>query len=142
MYCVVAHIDTLTLMYHTGHVNNIITESSVENKIVVIMGDITINLLNYETSPSVNKYIDCVFYNHLQPAILRPSRITNNSSTLIDNIFTNAIDCKIFSGNMISQISDHLPHIQQKSQTILSTLIFLINIIISTKNVSQLIILQ
>ena len=50
-----------------------------------------------------------MFSNHFQPVILHPSRISNNSSTLIDNIFTNAIDCKIFSGKILSQISDHLP---------------------------------
>ena len=77
--------------------------------VVIIMGDFNINLLNYETSPNVNNYINCMFSNHFQPFILHPSRITNNSSTLIDNIFTNAIDCKIFSGNILSQISDHLP---------------------------------
>ena len=93
----------------TDHINDIITEPSVENKTVIIMGDFNINLLNYETSPNVNNYINCMFSNHFQPVILHPSRITSNSSTLIDNIFTNAIDCKIFSGNILSQISDHLP---------------------------------
>ena len=74
-----------------------------------LLGNFNINLLNYETLPIVNNCINCMFSNNFQPLILHPSRITNNSSTIIDNIFTNAIDCKIFSGNILSQISDHLP---------------------------------
>ena len=81
----------------------------MENKTIIIMGDFNINLLHYETSPNVNNYINCMLSNHFQPVSLQPSRITNNSSTLIDNIFTNAIDCKMFSGNILFQISDHLP---------------------------------
>ena len=43
-------------------------------------------------------------------SILHPSRLTDTSSTLIDNIFlSNVTDCNILSGNLLSMISDHLP---------------------------------
>ena len=41
------------------------------------------------------------------PTIDKPTRVYNNSATLIDNIFTNKVDVKITSGNIISDISDH-----------------------------------
>ena len=41
--------------------------------------------------------------------ILQPTRITNHSNTLIDNIFSNVIEPDIMLGNLIATISDHLP---------------------------------
>ena len=45
----------------------------------------------------------------LYPLIVRPIRITINSCTLIDNIFTNQINYSADSGLLITDISDHLP---------------------------------
>ena len=43
------------------------------------------------------------------PLITRPTRITSNTATLIDNIFTNNIDDQFYSGLLFTHISDHLP---------------------------------
>ena len=43
------------------------------------------------------------------PLISSPTRITNFTSTLIDNIFINEINTEMSSGIMINDISDHLP---------------------------------
>jgi hypothetical protein len=46
----------------------------------------------------------------LFPYITKPTRIGNNSSTLIDNIFSNHIsEHPIFKGLLYTDISDHLP---------------------------------
>lgn len=45
----------------------------------------------------------------LYPKIIRPSRITSHSASLIDNIFTNQIDNSTVSGLLVYDISDHLP---------------------------------
>ena len=45
----------------------------------------------------------------LYPLIDKPSRITQYSATLIDNIFTNELTNQIISGLLINDISDHLP---------------------------------
>ena len=47
--------------------------------------------------------------NSFIPLILQPTRITNHSNTLIDHIFSNAVDADIISGNLTATISDHLP---------------------------------
>ena len=44
----------------------------------------------------------------MYPAITKPTRISNVSATLIDNIFTNYINRDITSGLLITEISDHL----------------------------------
>ena len=46
--------------------------------------------------------------NYFLPYILQPTRIANNSKTLIDNIFFNTTEYKSYSGNLTSSISDHL----------------------------------
>ena len=47
-----------------------------------------------------------MFSNTLLPCIKQPTRSSAHSSTLI---FTNLVNANIFSGNILTQISDHLP---------------------------------
>ena len=68
--------------------------------------------LNFDTSEYVSTFLDDLASNSLQPQILLPTRISNNSKTLIDNIFcniTNTLVKSAMSGNISSSISDHLP---------------------------------
>ena len=44
---------------------------------------------------------------HERPAIDKPTRVCQTSSTLIDNIFLNNPDQVLSCGNIISDISDH-----------------------------------
>ena len=44
------------------------------------------------------------------PHIHKPTRTTNHTATLIDNIFFNSIKYHTISGNILSDISDHLPN--------------------------------
>ena len=45
----------------------------------------------------------------LYPLIDRPTRISNQSFSLIDNVFTNVTNYNIRSGILINDIIDHLP---------------------------------
>ena len=45
----------------------------------------------------------------LLPYILQPTRITERSATLIDNIFANTYALNAISGNLVSKTCDHLP---------------------------------
>ena len=45
----------------------------------------------------------------LLPHIVQPTRIRNNSKTLIDNIYSNVITPNNISGNITATILDHLP---------------------------------
>ena len=44
------------------------------------------------------------------PHILQPTRITHHSETLVDNIFFNSIEHFTISGNLIYDLTDHLPN--------------------------------
>ena len=46
--------------------------------------------------------------NSIFPVIHHPTRVTVNSATLIDNVFTNNIE-SICSGIIFADISDHFP---------------------------------
>ena len=90
-------------------VQEIITKIENENKLVFVMGDININLLNYENHTSTSDFINTFSTNHIQPLILQPTRVTDSTSTLNDNIFSNYVSSKVKSGSILIQISDHFP---------------------------------
>ena len=75
------------------------------------MGDYNINILNNEVHSQTSDLIDLMYSYSLVPLINRPTRITNNSATLIDNIFSNNLHDlhKSTQAILVTDISDHLP---------------------------------
>ena len=47
-------------------------------------------------------------FKNVYPLITRPTRLTSNRTTLIDNTFTNNLNNFAVSGRMFCDISDHL----------------------------------
>ena len=81
----------------------------IGNKGIFVLGDFNINLLQFESHVPTANFLNSMLSFGLIPAINKPTRITNTSKTLIDNIFTN---CNVFGGKsalLYSDISDHLP---------------------------------
>ena len=76
------------------------------------MGDFNLDLLkideNQYTKPFINQMFSSTFY----PLISKPTRITNFSATLIDNIFVNNLDECHKCGILFTDLSDHLPVFQ------------------------------
>ena len=79
------------------------------NKVLYITGDFNIDLIKQDAHSQTKHFIDTIFSMGLFPLITKPSRITNHSATLIDNIFTNNTQHKNISGLVINDITDHLP---------------------------------
>ena len=73
------------------------------------MGDFNINLVNYDSHPETNDFINLMVSHYLLPHILHPTGETNHSATIIDNIFFNTLEFDTLSGNLLSKISDHFP---------------------------------
>ena len=80
------------------------------------MGDFNVNLLNYDLHSHTNDFVSTMISHYLLPHILHPTRVTDHSATIIDNIFFSIIDNILFftvhesvSGNIMSHISDHFP---------------------------------
>ena len=84
-----------------------------ENKICVICGDLNINALSIIHQPS-QAFYDLNLSENMIPQITLPSRITENSATIIDQVFfrqtSQTIDEKMYSGLILSDLTDHLPN--------------------------------
>jgi len=64
------------------------------------MGESNIDLLKYHSNTSVNDFINSLLSNNYLPCVNHPTRITSQSPTIIDNIFTNVFDIEIISRNI------------------------------------------
>ena len=80
-----------------------------EHRPCYLMGDFNINLLNQHIHSPTIHFLDLLLTNGFFPLINKPTRITTDSATLIDNIFTNIHDARLKSGIWVVDISDHLP---------------------------------
>ena len=73
------------------------------------MGDFNINLLNYTNHAFTSDFVDLVHSYPFISLINRPTRITSNSATFIDNKFANKPNLNSYQGILVTDISDHLP---------------------------------
>ena len=78
-----------------------------ENKNVYLMGDYNINLLSTENNHTLT-LINLLYSLAFHPHINNPTRISCNSESLLDNVFSNVSD-ENFNGVLYYDISDHLP---------------------------------
>lgn len=83
----------------------------VTNKKITILGEFNINLgedsfTAPETAPTEQLH-DFSRFNNLIPTVWKPTRITKNSATVIDNILTSKTE-PLTTGILTSQVADHL----------------------------------
>ena len=86
--------------------------SKKANKTIALLCDFNSDLMNFDTSEHVSTFLDDLASNSLKPQIILSTRISNNSKTLIDNVFCNIpspLVKSIMSVNISSSISDHPP---------------------------------
>ena len=103
-----------------NHVQNTIVKCmSAKQDIDIILGmDHNLDLLKINNHKGTRLFYDKMVELELVPSITRPTRITNHSATLIDNIFVRGSLQKDFDSSIIiSDISDHLPSIFLAKQT-------------------------
>ena len=83
------------------------------NSLAITLGDININLMD-EENVNTSTYLNNYFVNNFIPCITIPTRIKDRSATIIDHIFVKIppklIQIKCSSGNLITDLSDHLPN--------------------------------
>ena len=76
------------------------------------MGDFNLDLLKLDENQYIKDFINQMFSSTFYPLISKPTRITNSSATLIDNIFVNNLDECHKCGILFTDLSDHLPVFQ------------------------------
>ena len=79
------------------------------NKIVIIGGDLNLNLLQCKDDNKVAQLRDLLLSHNIFPTISRPTRVGLTSNTLIDGIFTNSLNPGTSGVIMELTISDHFP---------------------------------
>ena len=74
-----------------------------------ICGDLNLDALNYSINPHVTNFVDLLFSQGFIQTIIKPTRCTSHSATLIDYCITNVISHSYNSSILISKVSDHFP---------------------------------
>jgi len=87
---------------------NCLNKLNKENKDVYIAGDFNIDLLKYDTNNKYQEFYNLMTSSGFLPMILQPTRITSETMTIIDNIYTNTFTSDSISGNILLEIADHL----------------------------------
>ena len=105
--CIYKHPKQTIPDFLDNHLLPLLEKLSYENKQILIMGDLHINLLNYDDKNAAN-FLDTMFSYSYLPFINTPTRVTGHSKTLIDNIFYNKPMLNLTAGNISSVISGHL----------------------------------
>ena len=79
-----------------------------ENKYLYITGDFNVNtLFNVKGGLSTQQFKNIFSSNYCFPFINKPTRVTDHSASLIDNIYSNIPSQNCFSGILKTSISDH-----------------------------------
>ena len=80
-----------------------------KDKEVFVLGDININLFNYNRDNQTSDYLDMLLDLGYMPLITKATRITDHTATLIDHIYTNVPQKITKAGICLADITDHLP---------------------------------
>ena len=92
------------------HITHVFNKLLKENKKIFFVGDFNINSLDYSTNTKVISFIDHMFSKGMMSVINKPTRISKNSVSCIDHIYTNSfINHEILAGIMKTDVSDHFP---------------------------------
>ena len=104
--CVYRHLNTDTKKF-TEHTDDVLSKLEKSNKKFFLMGDFNVNLLSYEHHTETNDFTNSMVSHYLLPYILHPTRVTDHSSTVIDNIFSNVTEYETISAKIINQTAYH-----------------------------------
>ena len=80
----------------------------LKNKKVFLIGDMNINL-SHPYQQTATDYLNLLHSNGYIPIITTPTRVTDNSSTIIDHIITNDYVHSLSPGVIKSDLTDHFP---------------------------------
>ena len=78
------------------------------NKDCFLLGDYNIDLLKSGNDHSTNEFLETLLSSSFLPLISKPTRVTDHSATLIDNMFCNVLPLPD-SFIILSDITDHFP---------------------------------
>ena len=107
--CIYRHHNLDLNDFNIDYFNPLSAKLFKEKKTVFLLGDLNVDLSKYEQHSPTNEFLDSLASSMFLPYIIQPTRVTSNSKTIIDNIFSNIISTDIIIGNLTVTISNHLP---------------------------------
>ena len=108
--------DVKKLMEHIELVSA--KTGQLPNHELILGMDHNIDLLKSNEHTNTRKFLDLILDSGLWPVITRPTRITQRSATLIDNIYISKnLQRKFDSAIIVDDISHHLPSVALLKQT-------------------------
>ena len=97
--------DPINFISHLSTIVRNIQSNSKKSKLY-ICGDYNLDLLKHHTHQATDDFISSIYDNTLLPLITKPTRITHNTATLIDNILTDNLEVTL-AGILSLDLSDH-----------------------------------
>ena len=111
--CVIYRPPDSSVEVFKDRMDSILEKVNREKKIIYSMGDKNICLLKGDDHKQTSEFIDTLYSHGVFPLITKPTRVTQNTATVIDHIYTNNIDSQVndnsihVQGILCSTISDH-----------------------------------
>ena len=105
--CLYRHPSMELSEFNNHYLSNLLDSLSEENKTVLLLGDFNADLLKYDKDCNVSDFLDTMYSNLFLLHIACPTRVTVNSQTIIDTIFSNNYDSLFTSGNLGTTLSVH-----------------------------------
>ena len=104
----------------TAHIQDTTDQIKCErgDKQIIMCMDHSLDLIKSNVHKGTCVLLDSFLDRNILPAITRPTRITQTSATLIDNVFiSEKLHCTFGLAVLLSDISDHLPSLVLLKQT-------------------------
>ena len=92
-----------------AHFNDLMGIISKERKHCILIGDFNIDLIKVDMQNQTKDFVHSLYTNAFYPTISKPTRVTEHSATLLDNIITNITGYCMKYGVLYNDISDHFP---------------------------------
>ena len=93
-----------------AYLNTFLAKSKTTNKTCFLIGDLNLNLIDYQSNAKVRDFVNLIFQHSLVLIVNKPTRVTKNNATLIDYIINDSfMDQEILTGILKTDISDHFP---------------------------------
>ena len=90
--------------------NTFLAKSKTTDKTCFLVGDLNLNLIDYQSNAKVRNFVNLIFQHSLVPIVNKPTRVTKSNATLIDYIITNSFTGREnLTGILKTDISDHFP---------------------------------
>ena len=94
--------------FNSKYLTPLLEKLNREDKFCFLMGDFNINLMKINSESDNSQFYNPICSYFFTPLVLQPTRVTDKSKILINNIFVSNFELTAFSGNTMRSISDHL----------------------------------